>query len=228
MTPQRVASGRVPGSGPAPSETSVRRRFSFILAGFLLLFGAHDAWAGAPVEELRTHIDQVMKILDDPVLKIDGRVEERRHAIRRVANDLFDFTETAKRALGRHWQGRTDEERKEFVRLFADLLEYSYIAKIERYGGPEKIRYGREQLDGDLATVATTISTKRGQEISVQYGMLQRGDQWLVYDVIVEGVSLISNYGGQFNRIVQTSSYGELVKQLRAKQKELIQEDVKG
>lgn len=202
------------------------RSIGLFLAGVLFLFLARDAWAGPPTEQLKTHIDQVIKILEDPALKADGKVRERRAAVRKVANDTFDFAETAKRSLARHWQGRTDKEREEFVQLFADLLERSYISKIELYGG-EKIQYSSERLDGDYATVSTKIVTKQGQEVPVDYRMLRRGDRWLVYDVSIEGVSLISNYRTQFNKIIQTSSYGELVKKMRTKQEEFLEEEAK-
>ncbi len=202
------------------------RLLSFILAGFLLLVVAHEGWAGPPVDQLKTSIDKVMQILDDPALKVDGKVKERRTAVRNVANDIFDFAETARRSLARHWQVRTDTEREEFVALFADLLERSYISKIELYGG-EKIQYGREHLDGDYATVSSKIITKQGQEVPVDYRMLRRGDRWLVYDVAIEGVSLISNYRTQFNKIIQTSSYTELVKKMRTKQEEFLEEEAK-
>ena len=202
------------------------RQSSFILAGFLLLVVAHEGWAGPPTDQLKTSIDKVIQILEDPALKVDGKVKERRTAVRHVANDIFDFAETARRSLARHWQGRTDQEREEFVALFSDLLERSYISKIEFYGG-ERVQYGREQLDGDYAMVSSKIMTKQGQEVPVDYRMLRRGDRWLVYDVVIEGVSLISNYRTQFNKIVQTSSYAELVKKMKTKQEEFLEEEAK-
>lgn len=203
------------------------RRAGIVIAGLLLLFVAHAAWGGTPMEQLRGSIEKVLKTVDGPALKGNGKVKERRMAVRTVANNIFDFTETAKRALGPHWQGRTEEEREEFVNLFADLLEHSYIAKIERYEG-ENIQYAGEQLDGDYATVQTKFLTKQGQAVQIDYQMFRRGDRWLVYDVVIEGVSLISNYRDQFNKIIQTSSYEELVKKLKAKQKEFLEEDAKG
>ncbi|MBI2152772.1 MAG: ABC transporter substrate-binding protein [Candidatus Rokubacteria bacterium] len=200
------------------------RRLSLILAGLLVLGVTPGAWAGAPTDQLRAHIDQVLKILEDPVLKVDGRVKERRRTVRKVANDIFDFAETAKRSLARHWQGRTEKEREEFAELFADLIERSYISKIELYGG-EKIQYAGERIDGDVATVSTKIVTKQGQEVPVDYRMLRRGDRWHVYDVSIEGVSLISNYRTQFNKIIQTSSYAELVKKMKTKQEEFLFEE---
>jgi phospholipid transport system substrate-binding protein len=189
------------------------------VATVLLSITAAPAWAGIPTEQVKGAIDRVLKTLDNPTLKGDGKSLERRAAVRKIANDIFDFSEIARRSLGRHWQTRSDKEREEFILLFADLLERSYISKIELYGG-ERIQYLNERIEGDTATVATKIVTKNGTEVPIEYRMLRRGDRWLVYDISIEGVSLVSNYRTQFNKIIQTSSYSELVKKMRAKQDE--------
>jgi len=106
------------------------------------------------------------------------------------------------------------------VQLFGDLLERSYISKVELYGG-EKIQYVGDSVEADQAKVQTKLLTKSGNEIPIEYRMLKKGDRWLVYDVIIEGVSLIANYRTQFNKIIRTSSYQELVKKMKAKQEEL-------
>jgi phospholipid transport system substrate-binding protein len=197
-------------------------RFAFVhtlLAGLVALLVAAPAWAGPPTEQLKGSIDRVVKTLENPSLKGDARAVERKAAVRRIANDIFDFAEISKRSLARHWQARTEAERKEFVGLFADLLERSYISKIELYGG-EKILYTGERIDGDAASVITKIITKNGTEVPIEYRLLRQGERWLVYDVSIEGVSLVSNYRTQFNKIIQTSSYAELVKKMKAKQDE--------
>jgi phospholipid transport system substrate-binding protein len=182
------------------------------------------AAAGVPTDQLRGAVDRVLKTLDDPSLKGEGKVGERRVAVRKIANEIFDFGEIAKRSMARHWQPLTEAQRSEFVGLFADLLERSYISKIETYGG-EKIQYSGERVDGEYATVSTKIITKNGTEVPVDYRMIKRADHWLVYDVSIEGVSLVSNYRTQFNKIIQTSSYNELVAKLKNKQGELLAED---
>jgi phospholipid transport system substrate-binding protein len=198
---------------------------ALVLAATLsLVVGPNPAWAGAPTDQLRAQIDRAVKILEDPELKKEGKQRERRGAVRQVANDIFDFSETAKRSLARHWAGRTQAERDEFVALFTDLLERSYISKIELYGG-EKIRFVGEAVDPDGAVVRTRLVTKQGTEIPIDYRMLARGDKWLVYDVLIEGVSMIANYRTQFNKIITTSSYQELVKKMKSKQEEFIQEE---
>ena len=180
----------------------------------VLLMSSSQAWAGAPTDQLKASVDQVIRILEDPTLKSESRKQERRAAIRKHADSIFDFEETAKRALGPHWQNLSTTDKQEFVSLFADLLERSYIAKIDRYSG-EKTAYAGDSIDGDLATVKTRFTTKQGTEVAVDYRMLHRGDRWLVYDVVVEGVSLVNNYRTQFNNVIQTTSYQELVAKMK-------------
>ena len=179
-----------------------------------------EAEAGAPTEQLRTQVDKVLKLLEDPTLKAPDKAKERRTAVRKLADEIFDFSETAKRSLGRHWAARTPEEREEFVKLFSDLLERSYISKIELYGG-EKIQYVGDKTDGETAVVQSKLLTKAGGEVPIEYRMLKKGERWLVYDVVIEGVSLIANYRTQFNKIIQTSSFQELVKKMKSRQDEL-------
>ena len=200
---------------------SLRRHVAqaLILALFLSAVTASPAAAGVPSDQLKAQIDRVLKTLDDPELKKEGKARDRRAAVRKIANDIFDFGETARRSLGRHWQPRTAAERDEFVQLFADLLERSYISKVELYGG-EKIQYLGDTIEGEQARVQTKLVTKGGSDIPIEYRMHRKGDRWLVYDVIIEGVSLIANYRTQFNKIIQTASYQELVKKMKAKQDE--------
>ena len=192
----------------------VARLVPVAVAGFLV--GAPVVVeAGAPTDQLKSSVEQIVKVLEDPALKTDSRAKDRRAAIRKEAEVVFDFTETAKRALGRHWQGLSEKDRQEFTGLFTDLIERAYISKIERYSG-ERIAYAGEAIDGGLATVRTRFVTKQGTEVPVDYRMQQRGDRWFVYDVSVEGVSLINNYRTQFDKIIQTSSYAELVRKMKA------------
>ena len=194
------------------------------LAAVLAILTAREAAAGPPTDQLKSAIDRVVRILEDPSLKGDDRVGDRRTAVRKIADEIFDFSEIARRALARHWQPLTDKQRAEFVSLFSDLLERSYMSKIELYGG-EKIQYVGERVDGEIATVATRIVTKNGTEVPIDYRLLKKGDRWLVYDVNIEGVSLVSNYRTQFNKIIQTASFEDLIQKLRAKQVELTADD---
>jgi len=197
----------------------IRHRSFIVVAALAALLVGRDALAGVPTEQLRSAVDRVIKTLDDPAMKAEGKAGERRQAVRKIANEIFAWDETAKRALARHWQARTEAQRQEFVKLFGDLLERSYIARIENYGG-EKITYLSDSIDDETAMVRTKIVTKQGSEVPVDYRMLRRSDRWLVYDVVIEGVSLVGNYRTQFNKIIQTSSYEELVKKMKSKQEE--------
>jgi phospholipid transport system substrate-binding protein len=174
------------------------------------------AQAGEPTDQLKTHVDEVLKVLENPALRAPDKADERRDVIRKVANQIFDFEETAKRALGPHWTARTPAERKEFVALFTDLLERSYVTRIEQYGG-EKVTYAGDQVTGDQAVVKTRIASKTGAEIPVDYRMFKTPQGWRVYDVHIEGVSLVSNYRTQFNKIIQTESYQALVDRLKSR-----------
>jgi phospholipid transport system substrate-binding protein len=188
--------------------------------GSSVVLGGREAAAAEPTNQLRAQIDRVLKVLDDPALKQPAKTRERRAAMRAIANDIFDFTETAKRSLGRHWATRTPAEREQFVRVFSDVLERSYIAKVELYGG-ETIQYTGDSVDGDQAAVGSRIVTRQGVHVPIQYRMQRKGDRWLVYDVVIEGVSLVANYRSQFDRIIQTSSFAELVKKMKTRQEEL-------
>jgi len=183
----------------------------------LTLASAGPARAGEPLEQLRTAVDRVLQMVENPVLKQAGRSEERRAAIRVVANEIFDFEEITRRALGPHWASGTPAQREELVRLFTALLERAYVGKIESYSG-ERVTWLGDTGEADLATVRTRIVTRQETAIPVEYQMYWRDGRWRAYDVTIEGISLVGNYRAQFNRIIQTSSHAGLVAALRAKQ----------
>ncbi len=178
----------------------------------LVVVPGPPAWAGPATDQLRMYTDQVLKILQNPSMTL----AERREAVRQLAEEVFDVNETAQRALGQHWQQRTPAEREEFVKLFANLLEQTYISRIDEFGG-EKLTYVSEQLDGERGVVRARITTKNGTEVPVESRVLLKGNRWLIYDILIENLSLISNYRSQFDRVIRTSSYGELVKRLQTK-----------
>lgn len=200
---------------------------SFFAVFFIFVFmigNAYAAYAGAPTDQVKQTIDKVLDILKNKELKMPEKTKERRTAIRKIVSERFDFEEMAKRSLGLHWRKRTPEERKEFVPLFADLIERSYIKKIEAYTD-EKILYPVERVNGEYSEVNTKVVTKRNVEIPIEYKLLKKDGKWEVYDVVVEGVSLINNYRTQFNKIIRTNSYEELVKKMKNKQEEELFEE---
>ena len=177
---------------------------------------AQSAYAGEPTEQMKQSIDRVLAVLKNKSLKGPEKTAERRAAIRKIVYGRFDFREMSKRALALHWKKRTPKERKEFVSLFAKLLEATYIGKIERYSD-EKIVYVDESVDDGYAEVRTRIITKTGSGIPINYLLLKEGAKWMVYDVKVEGISLVENYRTQFEEIISAGSYDELVSKLKEK-----------
>lgn len=188
---------------------------SVIVFSFLLVFPA-VSMAATPTETVKTTVDKVIQVLNDQSLKGPAKDKERRAKIRAAVLNVFDFKEMAKRSLGQYWKDRTESEKTKFVELFSDLLERSYINRIEGYSG-EKIVYENETLEDDYAVVKTRFITKRREEIPVNYKLLKGNGNWGVYDLVIENVSLVNNYRTQFNKIIRTSSYQELVRKMQSK-----------
>lgn len=164
-----------------------------------------------PTDELRLQVTRVFEVLDDQTLKPE---EMRQAAVRHRVGQIFDFEDAARRALGPYWTERTPSERAEFVALFTGLVEQVYVSRIETYRD-DHINYLGESVVRGAATVRTTVVPKRGAEVPVDYRMHLQSGRWLVYDIVVDGVSLIENYRIQFTKIIQTSSYAELIAKMR-------------
>lgn len=194
---------------------------SFLVLACLFLSLALPAQALASVtDEVKRVVDEVVRIVGDPELKKPQKEPQRRQALKTAIGRIFDYSEMARRSLATHWKERTPAERKEFVSLFETLLENSYSGKIESYRN-EKIVYLKESIDGQHAEVRSKVIVPKGDEYSLDYRLLQKGGKWMVYDVVIEGVSLVSNYRGQFNRIINNQGYPELLKKLRTKSEEI-------
>lgn len=183
---------------------------------FLIVAIAAPVLAADPMEEIKQTTNKILSIVTDPTLKAPSKIAEKEKLIRQVVDERFDWEEMAHRSLATHWAKRTAEERKEFVRLFADLLERTYMKKVEDYSG-EKVLYEGETKDGDYATVKVKIITKKNKDIPVEYRLGKQGNDWFIYDVSIAGVSLVNNYRTQFNSIILQSSYENLIKRLREK-----------
>ena len=193
------------------------RMLAAVLAPLLVTVAAVTVYAGAPTETLRVGVDKALRILEDPGLKGESHVADRRKQLRDIADNLFDFEEMSRRTLATHWQKRTPDERQQFSALFADLLENTYFSQIDTYSGGGTVKYGAETVNGDQATVRTTIVTAKGTEVPADYRMHQKMGKWLVYDVSIEGVSLVNNYRAQFNSIIQRNGFPDLVQKLQKK-----------
>jgi phospholipid transport system substrate-binding protein len=166
---------------------------------------------------VRETIDAVLVVLQDTSLQGPENTEKRREKMRQAVYQRFGFEEMAQRALGQYWPKRTPAEKKEFITLFSDLLERSYITKIEGYTGEQKVLYTKETIDKDHASVRTEIVVKRDANVEVVYQLLQRNGTWQIYDIVIEGVSLVNNYRTQFYNIISRESYEALVKKLKLK-----------
>jgi phospholipid transport system substrate-binding protein len=190
-----------------------------LLATLLLVAAATSEPVPTPREVVQAAVTRVVAVVPEPRGGGEGRtarVEEARAEVRRIAGDLFDFDEMARRSLSRHWAARTPAERTEFVHLFTDLLERTYLGRIQSYAG-EKIVYLGEGIDGSFATVKSKVVTPRRTETALDYRLQLKNGRWRVYDVLIDGVSFVSTYRSEFDRVIQAGSYGELLERLRGK-----------
>jgi phospholipid transport system substrate-binding protein len=186
---------------------------SAILLLALMVSGAR---ASDPKEVAKQVIDRALGILNDPANAGPAKKQQRFSMVKQIVDRHFDYREMAKRSLGATWNRLSNSQREEFVRLFAELLETSYADKIDRYVKHVRIEYTGERLDGDYAEVPTVV-VRPNDRIPLTYRLHNDSGTWMVYDVVIEGVSLVSNYRSQFSRVISESSYSELVKRLRTK-----------
>ncbi len=175
-----------------------------------------SAFAGEPTEVIRKTTDKIIAIVKDPALQGPEKKRERERLIRAAAEEIFDKEEMSMRTLARHWRERTPAEKKEFMELFEDLLEKTYIDRVEGYSG-EKVVYEGERVEGNYALVKVDIMTKQQTKIPVLYRLKKKKAGWLVYDLSIEGVSLVNNYRTQFNSIIMRSSFKDLIEKLKEK-----------
>jgi phospholipid transport system substrate-binding protein len=169
-----------------------------------------------PLHLVRSSVFKALAIVQS---QPDG--EQRRAELRQVGATLFDFNEIARPTLAQHWSGRSPEEQGEFVRLFTGLLERSYLTTIGNHR-LAAVTFQGESIEGSSARVRSRLVTDRSAEIPMEYRLLETGGRWAVYDVVVEGVSLISSYRSQFNSILRTSSFDMLLDRLRDREARLI------
>jgi phospholipid transport system substrate-binding protein len=197
------------------------------MRGIVILLMLSAAWlsglgwaeAGEPTEVIKRTTDKVLAILEDPQFQAADKQAQKQQLLHQVAEATFNWQEMARRALAVHWRDRTPEQQQEFVQLFRDLVERTYMNRLEQAASERQtIQYVGEQVEGSRAAVRTKVITTRNTEIPIEYRLLKVGDRWQIYDVLVEGVSLVNNYRSQFNRIITTSSYNELVARMKARQ----------
>ncbi len=172
-----------------------------------------------PTEQLRPFIDKIVNILNDPGLHGDAKCAERRAQVMRAARERFDFFEMSKRVLGSQWRKLSKEEKQRFVDLFTTLLEHAYIGKIEDYA-KQRVVFKDQRIKKKRAQVNTVLI---GEEvvIPVTYIMILKDQEWMVYDIVLEGVSLVRNYMEQFKEILRKDGYATLLQQLKDKVRDL-------
>ena len=201
-------------AAPTDLVGEVGALFGAVLLALLALLASHaPVHAGAPTDQIQSAVEKATSILKDPKLQ----AEARRKALREAVYPKFDFAEMARRSLGSHWQRRSADEQREFVKVFTELIENSYMSTLESYEG-EKVVIGGEKQDKDFAEVDTKITTKKGEEFSVSYRLRQSDSDWKIYDVVIENISLVNNYRSQFNRVIAQSSFEELFRKMKNKQ----------
>jgi phospholipid transport system substrate-binding protein len=186
---------------------------------WLLVASAVAAPVPGPREVVQAAVNRVVVAIQRAPVDADSGQpqrqahQQRRLELRRIAAELFDFDEIARRALSRHWTTRSSKEQAEFTRLFTDLLERTYLGRIESYSG-EKIIYLGEVVDGSFATVRSKVITRRRIETPLDYQLHLREGRWKVYDVLIDHVSFVATYRSEFARVIQKESYAALVERL--------------
>lgn len=192
-------------------------------AAWLLVAAAAASSGATPRDVVQSAVTRVIQTIENtganhpgaPIVRRKGN-DRARIEIRRIATELFDFEEISRRALSRHWAARTAAEQAEFTALFTALLERAYVGRIESYSG-EKIVYTEGRVDGEYATVRSRIITRRRTETALDYRLHRVGGRWKVYDVLIDGVSFVSTYRSEFNRVIKSYSWDELMDRLRKK-----------
>lgn len=190
-----------------------------VLIGFSLglLLGAPPApaLAGPPAEQLASQIERVLAVLTDPAFKSPEQMEPRRQAVRRVTDELIHWDEMGRRTLGTHWQTLAEPERRAFVALFSELVNRAYLKNLDRYEG-EKILVTGDSIDGDRAVVEAKVVGRDGHgSLPLDFAMVRDGERWRVWDIRMQGSSMVGGYRAQFARLLQTESYDAVLKRLR-------------
>ena len=189
-----------------------------ILLALVAVGASLCARAGEPTAQVRATTDKILALLADPALKTEARNSERRQLIRKELDQRVDWSMVARSSLGRHWAKRTPAEKTEFVSLFSRLLDEIFIDKFETNQGElDKVEYLGEKLIDEYASVKAQVTTKDQIVHPIEYRVQKSGKDWRIYDVLLEGVSLVKNYRDQFDEILAKSSYEKLVADLRAK-----------
>ena len=194
------------------------------IAGAVLITMTVNAWATAdsPIETIRTTIQQARAVLEDPSYQGQDHKQQRLAKVKEIVLPQFDSQEVAKRTLSTHWKGLTDQQQQEFVQLFIALVEKTYSHNLDRYNNGVQFFFDHERIEDKFSEVDTRVlDPVQNRIFSIGYRLHNVNGKWLVYDVVIENVSMVQNYRNQFNRILTKSSYEELIKTLQNKLHEL-------
>lgn len=204
-------------------NTLRRTQLKSIGIGLLCLaFAGLASATDSPLTVIRTTMHEIVAILQDPAYQDPDQSQVRIQKVREVALPQFDSREIAKRTLGIHWRDRTEEQRQKFIRLFTDLIEKTYSSTLDRYREDTEFFFDREHIDGSYAEVDSRIlAPSLNKTFSLSYRLHLVEGRWLIYDVVIENVSMVRNYRTQFNRIINKSSYENLVQSIESKLKQL-------
>ena len=183
--------------------------------GLILGTPPAPAFAGPPADQLASQIDRVLAVLGDPAFKGDDQLGTRRQAVRRLTDELIDWKEMGRRTLGAHWQTLPDGERAAFVTLFSELLNRAYLKNLDRYDGEQIVVTG-DATDGDRAVVQARIVGRDGHGgMPLDFAMVRDGERWRVWDIRMQGTSMVGGYKAQFTRLLQSESYDTVLRRLR-------------
>ena len=194
------------------------------IAGSVLMSMTVNAWATAdsPIETIRMTIQQARAVLEDPNYQGQDHKQQRLAKVKEIVLPQFDSQEVAKRTLSTHWNGLTDQQQQEFVQLFIALIEKTYSHNLDRYNNGVQFFFDHERIEDQFSEVDTRVlDPVQNRTFSIGYRLHNVNGKWLVYDVVIENVSMVQNYRNQFNRILTKSSYEELIKALQNKIHEL-------
>jgi phospholipid transport system substrate-binding protein len=210
------------GSGPVKEQCVImalskltKHAIISLVVVFWHVGGVGFAQGASPTESVKGSINEVIRILKDESLKKPDKADERRRLLEKTVGERFSYEEMSKRSLGAQWQSLNEKERQEFVELFQEFLTNSYADRITGYSG-EQVQYLGERIEQSFAEVRTKVVSGK-TEIPLDYRMMNKSGDWRVYDVVIDGVSLVNNYRGQFSKIIRTSSYADLVEKLKKK-----------
>jgi phospholipid transport system substrate-binding protein len=195
----------------------LRKHLIFVPMAIIgLILASSPILAASPMDDIRVTTEKLLSILSDPKLKCPEKRKERKELIRQAVNERFDWEAISRSSLSSKWRELSSEEKKQFTKLFGKLVEQTYMDRLENYSG-EKVLYLDEEIGGNRARVRVKIISDKSQEIPVEYRVKNKKGRWMVYDILIEGVSLVKNYRVQFNDILSKSSYSELLARLKAK-----------